>query len=45
MIFHTRLASFESTVGTRLIVRDTVAVETFASLAISRMFMTEMFGA
>src|SRR5580698_1864654 len=35
----TRLASAGSTVGTRLIVRDTVAVDTFALLAISRMSM------
>src|ERR1700722_4349958 len=37
--FITRLASAGSTVGTRLIVRDTVAVDTFALLAISRMSM------
>src|SRR5580692_1650328 len=37
--FITRFASTGSTVGTRLIVRDTVAVDTFARLAISRMSM------
>src|SRR6266702_2181430 len=35
--FSTRLASAGSTVGTPLIVRDTVAVDTLARLAISRM--------
>src|SRR4029077_873642 len=37
MTFHTRLASCGLTVGIRLMVRDTVAVETRARFAISRM--------
>jgi len=37
MTFQTRLASWGLTVGIRLIARDTVAVETRARLAISRM--------
>src|SRR5664279_52815 len=37
--FHTRLASCGLTVGTRLSVRDTVAVETRAFAAMSRMSM------
>src|ERR1700738_376683 len=38
-ILHTRLASCGCTLGCRLIVRDTVAVETLARLAISRIFI------
>ncbi len=44
MTFHTRFASRGSTVDTRLMVRETVAVETFARSAISRMFMTALVG-
>jgi hypothetical protein len=35
MAFHTRLASWASTVGTWFTVRDTVAVETIARFAMS----------
>jgi len=45
--FHTRLASWGSTVGTRLMARDTVAVETLARFAISRISIgagTDRFG-
>src|SRR5690242_20710419 len=37
MTFQTRFTSWGSTVGTRLMARDTVAVDTLARLAISRM--------
>src|SRR5208283_4223516 len=37
--FHTRFATRGSTVGKRLIVRETVAVDTLARLAISRMII------
>src|SRR5690349_25162131 len=36
MTFQTRFTSWGSTVGTRLMARDTVAVDTLARLAISR---------
>ena len=39
LTFQTRFARRGSTVGTRLTVRETVAVDTLARLAISRMFI------